>query len=216
MSPSSPYTSTMNTLPPGQTRILGFFAEADDAGRQPSRAEVAQALGYAFPSAVSKHVEALVRKGMLEAVPEKKRNVRLTDAGWRALGRSPARQGVPVIGAIAAGTPILALENVTEHLTDIAPYPGRVALRVRGDSMKDAGILDGDYAVIQTSNEVVDGQIAAVVVDGDATLKRWQVTDEGVELLPENPAYQPIRIPRERLDAVRVVGILSFVYRLVR
>jgi len=205
----------MSTLPPGQHRILVFFAEAQDAGRQPSRAEVAESLGYAFPSAVSKHVEALVRKGMLEAVPEKKRNVRLTDAGWRALGRSPARSGVPVIGAIAAGTPILALEHVTEHLSDIAPQPGRVALRVRGDSMRDAGILDGDFAVIHTANEVQDGQIAAVVVDGDATLKRWKVTADGVELLPENPAYQPIRIPRERLDTVRIVGVLAFVYRVV-
>ncbi len=206
----------MNTLPPGQTRILGFFADADDSGRPPSRAEVAQALGYAFPSAVSKHVEALVRKGMLEAVPEKKRNVRLTDTGWRALGRSPARQGVPVIGAIAAGSPILALENVTEHLADIAPQAGRVALRVRGDSMKDVGILDGDFAVIQAATEVQDGQIAAVVVDGDATLKRWHVTADGVELVAENAAYQPIRIARERLDTVRIVGVLSFVYRVVR
>ena len=220
----------MNTqLPPGQTRILAFFAEASDAGRQPSRSEVAEALGYAFPSAVSKHVEALVRKGMLEAVPEKKRNVRLTDAGWRALGRSPARSGVPVVGAIAAGSPILALENVTEHLGDLAQQPGRIALRVRGDtpradyllkvrgmSMKDAGILDGDFAVIQTATEVSDGQIAAVVVDGDATLKRWRVTAEGVELLPENAAYQPIRIARERLETIRIVGILSFVYRVVR
>lgn len=119
----------MNTLPPGQTRILAFFAEAEDQGRQPSRAEVAEALGYAFPSAVSKHVEALVRKGLLEAVPEKKRNVRLTDAGWRALNRSPSRRGVPVIGAIAAGTPIQALENVAEHISDIQPAPGRAGCR---------------------------------------------------------------------------------------
>lgn len=206
----------MNTsLPPGQSRILAFFADAEDAGRQPSRAEVAEALGYAFPSAVSKHVEALVRKGMLEAVPEKKRNVRLTDAGWASLGRSPSRRGVPVIGAIAAGAPILALEQVTEHLADVTPQAGRVALRVRGDSMKDVGILDGDFAVIQTGPLVEDGQIAAVVVDGDATLKRWRTTAEGVELLPENAAYSPIRISRERLETVRVVGVLAFVYRVV-
>lgn len=206
----------MNPLPPGQTRILAFFAEAEQAGRQPSRAEVAHALGYAFPSAVSKHVEALVRKGLLEAIPEKKRNVRLTDAGWQALGRSAPRHGVPVVGAIAAGAPILALEQVTEHLGDVTPQAGRVALRVRGDSMKDVGILDGDFAIIQSGTEVADGQIAAVVVDGDATLKRWRVTADGVELLPENAAYQPIRVPRERLETVRVVGTLAFVYRVVR
>ena len=206
----------MNPLPPGQTRILAFFADAEDAGRQPSRAEVAEALGYAFPSAVSKHVEALVRKGHFESAPDKKRNVRLTDNGWRALGRSPAHQGVPVIGAIAAGTPITALENVSEHLRDVTPQAGRVALRVRGDSMKDVGILDGDFAVIQSTTEVSDGQIAAVVVDGDATLKRWRTTADGVELVAENAAYQPIRIASERMDTVRVVGVLSFVYRVVR
>lgn len=206
----------MNTLPPGQTRILAFFADAEDQGRQPSRAEVAEALGYAFPSAVSKHVEALVRKGLLEAVPEKKRNVRLTDTGWRALNRSPSRHGVPLLGAIAAGTPILALENVTEHLSDIQPQAGRIALRVRGDSMIDAGILDGDCAIIQSGGSVEDGQIAAVVVDGEATLKRWRARDDGVDLVPENSNYQPIHIPNERLDAVRVVGPLSFIYRVVR
>ncbi len=206
----------MNPLPPGQTRILAFFADAEDAGRQPSRAEVAEALGYAFPSAVSKHVEALVRKGHFESIPDKKRNVNLTEMGWRALGRSPSRQGIPVIGSIAAGTPITAIENVTEHLRDITPQTGRVALRVRGDSMKDVGILDGDYAIIQSATEVSDGQIAAVVIDGDATLKRWKTTADGVDLMPENAAYQPIRIPRERLDTVRIVGVLVFVYRLVR
>lgn len=203
-------------LPPGQTRILTYFAEAEVTGRQPSRAEVAEALGYAFPSAVSKHVEALVKKGMLEAAPEKKRNVRLTDAGWLALGRSPTRRGVPVVGAIAAGTPILALEQVSEHLGDLNPQVGRVALRVRGDSMINAGILDGDFAIIQQQSEVQDGQIAAVVFEGDATLKRWRSTPEGVELVAENPAYQPIRINRERMESVRVIGVLSFVYRVVR
>ncbi|MEK7415146.1 MAG: transcriptional repressor LexA [Planctomycetota bacterium] len=206
----------MNTLPPGQTRILAFFAEAEDHGRQPSRAEVAESLGYAFPSAVSKHVEALVRKGLLEAVPEKKRNVRLTATGWRALGRSPARHGVPVIGAIAAGAPILALENVSEHIGDLQPKAGRIALRVRGDSMIDAGILDGDYAVIQSGQPISDGQIAAVVVDGEATLKRWKKRDHGIDLVAENARYQPIHIPSERLTTIQVVGPLSFVYRLVR
>jgi repressor LexA len=208
----------MNTpsLPPGQTRILNFFAEAEDAGRQPSRAEVAESLGYAFPSAVSKHVEALVRKGLLEAVAEKKRNVRLTDSGWRALGRTSSRQGVPVIGAIAAGTPILALENISEHLADVTPQPGRIALRVRGDSMQDVGILDGDFAIIQSGSTVSDGQIAAVVVDGEATLKRWRTVEDGIELVAENQRYQPIRIGRDRLETVQVVGTLAFVYRLVR
>jgi repressor LexA len=206
----------MNPLPPGQTKILTFFADAEDQGRQPSRAEVAEALGYAFPSAVSKHVDALVRKGLLEAVPEKKRNVRLTEAGWKALGRSSAKAGVPLLGAIAAGTPILALENVSRHLPDIQPAPGRFALQVRGDSMVNVGILDGDFAIIQHGAEVTDGGIGAAVVDGEATLKRVRRFPDRIELHPENSKYQPLVIPTERSDSVQIVGPLSFIYRVVQ
>lgn len=204
-----------HSLPPGQTRILTFFADAEDDGRQPSRAEVATAMGYAFPSAVSKHVDALVRKGFLEADRSKKRNVRLTERGWQAIGRSPARIGVPVIGAIAAGTPILASENTTSHLQDLTPRPGRFALHVRGDSMVDAGILDGDLAIIQQGDQVSDGEIAAVVVDGDATLKRVYRRNGGLELVAENPKYQPRLIPAEQMASVQIAGTLCFIYRTV-
>src|SRR5689334_15688129 len=124
-------------LPPGQTRILTFFADAENECRQPSRAEVAEATDYAFPSAASKHVEALVKKGLLAADPEKKRNVRLTDEGWGSIQRLPVAKGIPVLGAIAAGAPILAAEHHAGYLTDLQPAPGRLALKVRGDSMID-------------------------------------------------------------------------------
>jgi len=205
----------MNPLPPGQTKILSFFADAEDAGRQPSRAEVAEAMGYAFPSAVSKHVDALVRKGMLEADRDKKRNVRLTVAGWSSIARSPARHGVPVIGSIAAGMPILATEMNAGYLKDIQPAPGRFALRVRGDSMIDAGILDGDFAVIQSGGTVANNQIGAVVVNGEATLKRVRRFDDRMELIPENRRYQPLIIPVSEAENVSVVGPLCFIYRTV-
>jgi len=205
----------MNPLPPGQTKILSFFADAEDAGRQPSRAEVAEAMGYAFPSAVSKHVDALVRKGMLEADRDKKRNVRLTAAGWASINRSSARHGVPVIGSIAAGMPILATEMNAGYLKDIQPAPGRFALRVRGDSMIDAGILDGDYAVIQSGGTVANNQIGAVVVNGEATLKRVRRFDDRMELIPENRRYQPLTIPLSEAENVNIVGPLCFIYRTV-
>lgn len=206
----------MNELPPGQTRILTFFADAEDSGRQPSRAEVAEAMGYAFPSAVSKHVDALVRKGLLAADREKKRNVRLTEAGWAAITRSPARLGVPVVGAIAAGMPILATQTHDSYLRDIQPVPGRLALQVRGDSMIDVGILDGDYAVIDANARVEDNQIGAVVVAGEATLKRVRYHHDRLELVPENRRYQPLVIPAEQAEQVRVIGPLVFIYRTVR
>lgn len=206
-----------NALPPGQTRILTYFADAEDDGRQPSRAEVAEAMGYAFPSAVSKHVEALVRKGLLEADREKKRNVKLTDTGWAAIGRSPAKRGVPVLGAIAAGTPVLASENLSTWLHEIAPAPGRFALKVRGDSMIEAGILEGDYAVIQKGGEVRDGQIGAVRIGEEATLKRVRYHADHVELISENRAYAPRIVPRDQAasEGFEVVGPLVFVFRNV-
>ena len=206
-----------NTLPPGQTRILTFFADAEDDGRQPSRAEVAEAMGYAFPSAVSKHVEALVRKGLLEADREKKRNVKLTQAGWTAINRTPAKQGVPVLGAIAAGTPVLASENCATWLSEIAPAPGRFALKVRGDSMVNVGILDGDFAIIAKGGEVRDGQIGAIRIGEEATLKRVHYHQNHVELISENTAYAPRIVPRDQMAAegFEVVGPLVFVFRTV-
>lgn len=203
-------------LPPGQTKILAFFADAEDSGRQPSRAEVAEAMGYAFPSAVSKHVDALVRKGLLAADRDKKRNVRLTETGWAAIDRAPSRQGVPVLGAIAAGVPIMATEQHAGYLQDVQPAPGRIALTVRGDSMIDDGILDGDYAIIQADAKVEDGRIGAVVVDGDATLKRIRYHADAIELVPANPRYQPRRIAHDQGHQVQVVGPLAFIYRKVR
>ena len=204
-----------STLPPGQTKILVFFADAEDQGRQPSRAEVAEAMGYAFPSAVSKHVDALVRKGLLDADRDKKRNVRLTESGWAAIGRVPTRQGVPVIGAIAAGVPILATEQHAGYLADVQPTPGRIALQVRGDSMIVDGILDGDYAIIQADARVAEGRIGAVVVDGEATLKRVRYHEHAIELVPANPRYQPRFLPRDQGHEVQIVGPLAFIYRKV-
>ncbi len=215
---SIPSLLLMNTdLPPGQLRILTFFADAEDQGRQPSRAEVAESLGYAFPSAVSKHVDALVRKGLLQADRDKKRNVRLTDHGWSSIGRSPGHRGVPVLGAIAAGTPILASENLNGFLEELQPVPGRFALRVRGDSMIDAGILDGDFAIIQKGGQVADGRIGAVRVGEEATLKRVRYYPDRLELIAENPAYPPRIIPTAQADAegIEVIGPLVCVYRTV-
>ncbi|MHC5067038.1 MAG: transcriptional repressor LexA [Planctomycetota bacterium] len=201
-------------VPPGQHRILTYFADAEDQGRQASRAEAAKDLGYAFPSAVSKHIEALARKGLVEADREKKRNVRLTEAGWQAIGRLPATNGIPILGAIAAGTPILASENNTGYLNGPEPAADRFALLVRGDSMVDAGILDGDYAIIDHGRQVREGQIGAVVIEDEATLKIVHYQDQALILEPANVAYQPIVIDADRAAAgVQIVGPLHSIYR---
>lgn len=202
-------------LPPGQTRILTYFADAEDEGRQPSRAEVAEAMAYAFPSAVSKHVDALVRKGLLAADRDKKRNVRLTEAGWAAIHRSPTRRGVPIIGSIAAGVPILAIEQHAGYLDDVQPAPGRIALLVRGDSMEGDNIIDGDFAVVQTDRQIDDNAIGAVVVDGEATLKRVRFAPDGITLIASNPKYPPRTVTNNDGHQVDVVGPLVFIHRRV-
>ena len=206
-----------NDLPPGQTRILTFFADAEDQGHQPSRAEVAESLGYAFPSAVSKHVDALVRKGLLQADRDKKRNVRLTDIGWGAIERTPGHRGVPVLGSIAAGTPILASENLNGFISELQPAPGRFALQVRGDSMIEAGILDGDFAVIQRGQPVGEGRIGAIRVGEEATLKRVRYHSDRLELISENKAYAPriISTAKAETEGVEVIGPLVCIYRTV-
>lgn len=205
----------MKTIPPGQLHILTCFADAEDEGRQASRAEIAEFCGYAFPSAVSKHVEALVRKGLLFNEPEKKRNIRLTEEGWVALRRTPATLGVPILGAIAAGSPILASEHLTGYLDEISAKPGRVALQVRGDSMIEAGINDGDYAIIDTGKDAGNGSIAAVLVGEEATLKVVKRGKNTLTLEPRNKRLKPLVLNKQQQaeNPVQIIGPLAFIMR---
>ena len=201
-----------NRLFDGQRKVLSFYADAEDQGRQASRAECAEELGYAFPSAVSKHIDALARKDMIIVDELKKRNVELTEKGWLALGRSPASKGVPVIGSIAAGTPILASENHDKYLDDIRTQPGQFALLVQGDSMVEAGINDGDYAIIEHGGTVKNGQIGAVVVAGDATLKTVLYQGRKLVLQPANHKYEDMVFNKSEPD-IAIVGPLVSIYR---
>ncbi|TVR13808.1 MAG: hypothetical protein EA401_05865 [Planctomycetota bacterium] len=205
----------MSTIPPGQGFVLTCYADAEDEGRQASRAEVAELCGYAFPSAVSKHVDALVRKGYLINEAEKKRNVRLTDAGWAVLGRTPANRGVPIIGHIAAGAPILAQEHQAGFLQDVTARNGRIALKIRGDSMIEAGINDGDYAIIDTTQPVASGSIGAVIVEDEATLKVVRKKGSDLILEPRNKKLKPLVLSGKKNSGteVRIVGPLLFTVR---
>lgn len=184
------------------------------AGRQCTRAEVAEALGYAYPSAVTKHTDPLVRKGYMACEADKKRNTFITDLGWQALGMVPSGAGVPIIGSIAAGLPILAAANHDGFLKDLVGSPKRFALQVRGDSMIDAGINDGDYAIIDAEEKVRSGAIGAVVIGDDATLKRIRRERNRLVLESANRRYKPIVLDNKHdRDVVRVIGALRFVYR---
>ena len=179
----------METLTSRQAQVLELIKRyIDDTGYPPTRADIAQRLGFKSPNAAEEHLKALARKGAIEMVPGTSRGIRL-----------PEPPGLPVVGRVAAGDPILAQENIEDHV-DI---PGGFfrpradfLLRVRGDSMRDAGILEGDLLAVHKTPEAANGQIVVARLDDEVTVKRLQRTRQRskVLLLPENDAYEPIEV----------------------
>lgn len=200
----------MDDLTPRQQQILDFIRERIGSdGVPPSLAEIAHAFGFADPSSAQHFVGVLVAKGALLREPGKRRNLRLADAANRHADERVLR--VPLIGRVAAGRPILAQEHVERTLLlDPGLFRPRAdfVLRVQGDSMRDAGILDGDWVAVQRSAEARSGQIVVARLDDEVTLKRLRHTADGIELWPENPAYAPIRIdPRRHGFAIEGVHV---------
>jgi repressor LexA len=179
----------METLTPRQAQVLELIRRhIEDTGYPPTRADIAQRLGFRSPNAAEEHLKALARKGAIEMIPGTSRGIRL-----------PEEPGLPVVGRVAAGDPILAQENIEEHV-DIPPGFFRpradFLLRVRGDSMRNAGILDGDLLAVHRTPEASNGQVVVARVDDEVTVKRFQRTRarNKVLLLPENEAFDPIEV----------------------
>lgn len=180
-------------------------------GFGPTVREICQALGLASPGSLIKHLRALEEEGRLTRTPGKKRT-------WKLTG-DPIGPSIPLLGQIAAGTPILAQEN---REGDLPVDPGlfgcdaSFALRVKGDSMIEAHIQDGDLAIIRPQEEAQDGQIVAVLVDGlesEATLKILRRRKDRIELLPANARYQPMVFEKGDRARVRVLGRLVGIIR---
>lgn len=192
----------MLKLTPRQTEILSFIKQClEDNGYPPTRAEIAQKLGFKSPNAAEEHLKALARKGAIEMTPGASRGIRIP-------GFEPAsneEEGLPVIGRVAAGAPILAQQNV-EDSCKINPeffHPkADYLLRVRGMSMKDIGILDGDLLAVHTTREARNGQIVVARIDDEVTVKRFQRTGNKVLLIAENPEFSPIEVNLEEQDLV--------------
>lgn len=209
----------MQTLTPRQQQILDFIrVRIDSDAVSPSLAEIAEAFGFADHSSAQHFVAALVAKGALLREPGKRRNLRLVDATDRSASRtSNSRNGnddglrIPLIGRVAAGQPILAQEHVERSLLidpDLFRPRADFVLRVQGDSMRDAGILDGDWVAVQRSAEARSGQIVVARLDDEVTLKRLRKTRDGIELWPENPAYPPIQVdPRKHHFAIEGIHV---------
>ncbi|MCO5787495.1 repressor LexA [Pseudomonas sp. G11-1] len=177
-----------------QQQVLAFLKEYMSAnGYPPTRVEIARELGFRSPNAAEEHLKALARKGAIEMIPGASRGIRLP-ADIEAQNQE---DGLPVIGQVAAGAPILAVENIEDHCR-ISPefFSPRAdyLLRVRGMSMKDIGILDGDLLAVHRTSEVRNGQVVVARLDDEVTVKRFHKQGRKVSLIAENPDFAPIEV----------------------
>lgn len=187
-----------NALTRRQQDIYDFIRERISAdGMPPTRAEISAAFGFASPNAAESHLRALAQKGAIRLESGSARGIRLVqDAVGSAAAAVAEALGLPLIGRVAAGSPILAQEHIQKHLPiDPAMFSPRAdyLLQVRGLSMIDAGILEGDLLAVHRTSEARNGQIVVARVDDEVTVKRLQRRPGGiVELLAENPDFKPI------------------------
>lgn len=193
----------MDKLTHRQTVVLDFIKSyIADTGYPPTRADIARELGFRSPNAAEEHLRALARKGAIQMTPGRSRGIRL-----------PAPSGLPIVGRVAAGNPILAIEHIEDTCQMPAEFFRPAAdflLRVRGDSMTGAGILDGDLLAVHKTPEARNGQIVVARVDDEVTVKRFQRTSSRarVLLLPENDDYEPIEVDlREQELAIEGLGV---------
>lgn len=193
-----------------QQEIFDFIKRYSDLnGYPPTVRDIGKAVGLASSSTVHAHLANLEKIGLLRRDPTKPRAIELRDraaAGVRGLVRS----GLPLVGQVAAGQPILAEENIEEYVATPAAAGGREGeflLRVRGQSMKNVGILDGDLVVVRPQDTATDGEIVVALVGDEATVKRFFQEPDHVRLQPENETMEPIRERDVRIVG-RVVGLM--------
>lgn len=190
----------IENLTPRQQEILQLIRDAvSERGSPPTRAEIAQAFGFRSPNAAETHLRALARKGAISLDEGRARGIRLTEA-----------PGIPLVGRVAAGNPILADAHLQgRYQVDPSMFSPRAdyLLRVRGLSMRDAGILDGDLLAVHATPEARNGQIIVARLHDEVTVKRFKRTGSQVELLPENPDFSPIVVDTRREPLV-IEGVM--------
>lgn len=183
-----------SSLTARQAEVLAFIRQQlRDTGMPPTRAEIARALSFRSPNAAEEHLRALARKGVLELLPGASRGMRLIESAAHA----EINAGIPVVGRVAAGSPILAEQHIEAHYRidpDLFHPRADYLLAVRGMSMRDAGILDGDLLAVHRTGDVQNGQIVVARLDEEVTVKRFQRRKDHVRLLPENPEFAPIDV----------------------
>lgn len=180
-------------LTPRQQEILDFIKSTLEVlGAPPTRMEISSAFGFASPNAAEDHLKALAKKGAIVLEPGSARGIRLVE-----------QLGLPLIGSVAAGSPILAVENVqSRYALDATLFAPKAdfLLKVRGLSMIDIGIFDGDLLAVHKTNQARDGQVVVARIDDEVTVKRLQRRNGFVELIAENPDFEPIVVRPEEVD----------------
>ena len=196
----------MSKLTARQQQVLDVIRSSiDDTGMPPTRADIARTLGFKSANAAEEHLKALAKKGVIELVASTSRGIRLTE-----------QNGLPIVGRVAAGAPILAQEHV-DNYCDLSPSffspPAHYLLEVKGDSMINAGIFDGDLLAVHSTSNVREGQIAVVRIEDEVTVKRWhRKSSSQISLIAENPDYAPIEVDLS-VQEVSIEGISVGVIR---
>ena len=190
-----------------QQQVLELVQSAiERTGAPPTRAEIAGELGFRSANAAEEHLQALARKGVIELVGGTSRGIRLKSDTLRALNESRGKQfmlplpslaqlSLPLVGRVAAGSPILAQEHIDHtYLMEASLFSRRpdYLLKVRGMSMRDAGIMDGDLLAVQKARDAKNGQIVVARLADEVTVKRFRRTRNAIELIPENPDFETI------------------------
>ena len=189
-----------------QQQVMDVIKSSIEAtGMPPTRADIARELGFKSANAAEEHLKALAKKGVIELVAGASRGIRLTE-----------QLGLPIIGRVAAGAPLLAQEHIEDYCDLRASFfapPAHYLLQVCGDSMINVGIFDGDLLAVHSTTDVKEGQIAVVRIENEVTVKRWKrVSDTRVDLVAENADYAPIEVDLSEQD-VFVEGISVGVIR---
>ena len=205
----------MTKLTSRQAEVLQFIGEHSERhGFPPSVRDIGDRFGL-NPATVHDHIKALERKGRLLRQPNRSRSLVVIKPDGPTDEHLTPKE-VPVIGRVAAGAPILAQENIEDvlRLPDGWAPEGAFLLRVEGDSMQDAHILDGDYVLVRPDKTASNGEIVVAMIDDEATVKRFYRKKNSVELRPENPAYAPIAVRASEATGFSIVGKVIGVFRV--
>ena len=193
-----------------QQAILDFINEhVEENGFPPSVREIGRHFEI-YPATVQDHISALERKGYLQKKRFQSRTL--------SVPASSRRPGIPIIGRVAAGVPLLAQQNIEDTVQlpkDWAPA-GAFLLKVQGNSMEGAHILDGDYVLVHPQQMAANGEIVVALIGDEATVKRFYRTDRGITLKAENPKYEPIEIERSEAASFKVIGKVMGVLRVMK